>query len=314
MWLIYNAGLKLFVSLLFVFIPFLVSSQRNISGDIKNFYDSENLLLSTVKIEVYIHNKVEKSKVDTASGTSFIFTFDADSLKKLPVLVTNRHVINGSFAFSISMTRKNNENRPILGQWDTKVFTPKDIQWIFHSDSTIDLAITPLLPILDKLPLGRNGYAYYSILEDDIPQKQEIDDLKGVEELLMIGYPIGIWDNKNNMPITRKGITATHPTIDYRNRSEFVIDAACFPGSSGSPILIVNEGTYSSKTGIRMGKRRLLMGILYAGPTYQPNGEIKIIEIPTRKDAITIIQVPLNLGYVIKSARILDFKQMLGIR
>jgi len=63
----------------------------------------------------------------------------------------------------------------------------------------------------------------------------------------MVGYPIGLWDEKNNYPIFRKGITATHPANDYNGKSEFMIDAACFPGSSGSPVYIIDELNYVDK-------------------------------------------------------------------
>lgn len=310
--------MKKIIILAIILIPYCVYSQRNpnISGDWDNLFDSQNLLFSTVKIDVIVPNPSDKTKVDTASGTGFIFEYEVDSIQTIPVLVTNKHVINGAISFSISMTKKSHDNRPLFGQVDKTNFTPKDknIQWLFHPDTLVDLAISPLVPILKKMPRGVSGYAYYSILEGDIPLPNELSELKGVEEVLMIGYPIGIWDNKNNMPITRRGITATMPILDFQNRKEFVIDAACFPGSSGSPVMIVNEGQYSVNHGVRMGKRRLFMGILYGGPNYQPNGEIKIIDIPTRKDAITLFQIPLNLGYVIKSEELLDFKEILGIK
>ena len=58
----------------------------------------------------------------------------------------------------------------------------------------------------------------------------------------MIGYPIGLIDEYNNKPIVRKGITATTYNIDYNGKKEFLIDIACFPGSSGSPIFIRRDG------------------------------------------------------------------------
>lgn len=69
----------------------------------------------------------------------------------------------------------------------------------------------------------------------------------------MIGYPIGLWDDVNNLPLIRKGITSIHPAIDFRGRSIGVADLACFHGSSGSPILIANEGMYGTKTGASLG-------------------------------------------------------------
>ena len=60
-----------------------------------------------------------------------------------------------------------------------------------------------------------------------------------VEDVLMIGYPNGLWDTTHNMPIIRRGTIATDIKLDYNEKKEFVIDAACFPGSSGSPVLFI---------------------------------------------------------------------------
>lgn len=304
--------IKFFILFILILPIFLFGQvDDNIAFDLNNFYDSERLLFSTTKINVYSKNN---TKIDTSSGTGFVFAFQIDSLTNVPIIVTNKHVIGNGDQFSFSFTRLNENNSPAFGKIDEANLSSRDVQWIFHPDTTIDLAITPLVPILQKMPNGKNGYAINYILESDIPKRNEMEELKGVEEILMIGYPIGIWDSQNNMPITRRGITATHPNINFRKRKEFVVDVACFPGSSGSPILIVNEGTYSIKTGVKIGRRRLFMGILYGGPTYLPNGEIKIIEIPTKKDAISLFQIPINLGYAIRSDAILDFKGKLGIK
>jgi hypothetical protein len=126
----------------------------------------------------------------------------------------------------------------------------------------------------------------------------------------MIGYPNGLWDAINNMPIIRKGTTATDPKLDYNGKKELLIDAACFPGSSGSPVLICNKGGYTDKKGnLNWGTTRLIfLGILYAGPQLTVTGEIKVVTIPTlQQKALSVSQIPNNLGYIIKSDRILDF-------
>jgi hypothetical protein len=63
----------------------------------------------------------------------------------------------------------------------------------------------------------------------------------------MIGYPKGFWDRVNNLPVVRKGITATPIYIDYNGKKEFLLDIPIFSGSSGSPIVLFNEGSYSTK-------------------------------------------------------------------
>ena len=49
-------------------------------------------------------------------------------------------------------------------------------------------------------------------------------------------------DEVNNKPVVRKGITATDIRLDYNGRKEFLIDAACFHGSSGSPVFLRKMG------------------------------------------------------------------------
>jgi hypothetical protein len=88
--------------------------------------------------------------------------------------------------------------------------------------------------------------------------------LDAVEEVLFIGYPCGIWDARNLLPIVRRGITATPIYIDFSGRKQFLIDASVFPGSSGSPVFIYNAGIYwDKKSGSTVvGHRLFFLGIL----------------------------------------------------
>ena len=91
-----------------------------------------------------------------------------------------------------------------------------------------------------------------------------------------------------------------------------MIDAACFPGSSGSPVFILNEGGYRDKNGnTYLGSTRLLfMGTLYAGPQHTATGEVKIIDVPSVQKQTTISLIPNNLGLVIKSSRVRELEQL----
>src|SRR5207247_2646715 len=70
-------------------------------------------------------------------------------------------------------------------------------------------------------------------------------ELTAIENVITVGYPDGRWDQVNNRPIVRRGITATPLSIDYEGRREFLIDAACFPGTSGSPVFLLEEGLFN---------------------------------------------------------------------
>jgi len=125
----------------------------------------------------------------------------------------------------------------------------------------------------------------------------------------MVGYPIGLWDDVNNFPVLRRGITASHPIVDFQGKSIGLADIASFPGSSGSPILVVNEGSFTSQSGISIGSRLIFLGVLYAGPQFTANGDIKIVEIPTAQTPISRTNIPTHLGYYVKAKELITLKE-----
>jgi hypothetical protein len=129
--------------------------------------------------------------------------------------------------------------------------------------------------------------------------------LDAIENVVFVGYPNGMYDTKNLTPIMRTGITATHPALDYCGDKAFLIDASVFPGSSGSPVFIVNNGAYVNKgSGIAMVTRALFLGVLSDVFVRQDEGEIKIENIPTRRRMVPVTEQMIDLGYVIKAERI----------
>jgi hypothetical protein len=116
------------------------------------------------------------------------------------------------------------------------------------------------------------------------------------------------------MPLMRQGVCATHPGRDDLGREEFVIDAACYPGSSGSPVLIYNEGMWSTSQGANLdGERLMLLGLLYAGPQITASGEVSVQAVPTTNRMVADISTMMHLGYVTRSERLLDMEEVVRI-
>jgi Trypsin-like peptidase domain len=270
-----------------------------------NLSISEQLMYSTVRIECMLKNG------NRSVGTGFFFRFLDDGEKHIPAIVTNKHVVQGATQGRILMTRADQNGNPINTQHLPIDLENFEQRWIFHPDPEIDLCIMPIGPIIQQVSKMGQKVFYIALSPDLIPSSQQLSELGAIEEIIMIGYPNGIWDRVNNLPIIRKGITATHPKFNYDGREEILIDAACYPGSSGSPVLIYNEGSYSHRQGITIGSRVYLLGILYAGPQFTTTGEIMVMNIPTSPKPISVSQIPMNLGYVIKAHKLLDFNEIL---
>ena len=102
----------------------------------------------------------------------------------------------------------------------------------------------PLAGIMQVLKEQGKHLDYAPIHANLIPSQAELAKYGVFQEVKFVGYPIGIWDEKNNLPIMRRGMTATDPAIDYNGRGEFLVNAAVYPGSSGSPVYIANETSW----------------------------------------------------------------------
>ena len=130
----------------------------------------------------------------------------------------------------------------------------------------------------------------------------------------MVGYPIGLSDEVNCFPIFRKGYTASHPALDFNEKGIALADIACFPGSSGSPILILNEGGYTDNRGnINIGQSRvLLLGILFAGPVFNATGELIVAPTPTSQALMAVTPVMTNLAYYVKASELHYFQDFIA--
>lgn len=273
-----------------------------------NLTMSEQLMHSTIRIEILTQNGAVQS-----TGTGFFFLFGIKGENNVPVLVTNKHVIKEAELGRLVFTVSNSSNDPQYGEKFTYTIADFERSFILHPDSSVDICIMPINPIIEDVR-SRNDKKLFTISlnESVIPGPEQLKKLSALEEVIMIGYPNGLWDEVNNLPIIRRGVTAIHPKFDYNNKTDIVIDIACFPGSSGSPVCIFNQGSYSNENGITIGSRLILLGILYAGPQQTAIGEIQTVDIPTAVESIARTNVMINLGYAVKSSRLLDFKPILN--
>lgn len=263
----------------------------------------EQLAFSTVRIETDLR---DGSK---STGTGFFYRVkEQDNGKHIPVIVTNRHVIKDSIKGRFRLTLRKTDWFPDIGNHISIEFNDFESRWVPHPVNNIDLCVMPIAPLLNAAEEQKKRFYFVALDKKLLPTDTDYDSMFGMDDITMIGYPNGIWDEANNFPIFRKGITATNPRYDWNTKKEFLIDCACFPGSSGSPVLIVNMGGYFTRKGMQLGGNRIkLLGILYAGPQHTATGEIKIVDVPVAQKSVLISHIPNNLGIVIKSELLKDF-------
>ncbi len=189
---------------------------------------AEQQLFTTVRIEAITPD-------GTATGTAFVFRYDWDSKKTL-FLVTNKHVVADATKGRFFFTLKGGDNKPLVGQRFDVTHDNFQGDWHGHPNPDVDIAVMPLIPLLIHVHNAGQQIYYKAVTKDLIPDPEQTKWIDAVEEVTFIGYPNGIYDMKNLLPIVRRGTTATPFQIDYVGEPKFLIDASVFPGSSGSPV------------------------------------------------------------------------------
>lgn len=280
-------------------------------GNLANEKNMTDLLVDcTVRIISYYENGSE------GSGTGFFYEMTTrDESSSINTIITNKHVVDGAKTIELVMTKQNSDES--RGGNHTVVIENVSRRWILHPEKDIDLAMLPIGKILENLWEKQGVIIYHALLNKRImPSIEEIEKLKSIEDIVMIGYPNGLWDSVHNTPIMRKGITATPAYYNYENKPEIVIDVASFPGSSGSPVFIYNDFYYTGENSKNLfgGGRLLFLGVLYSGFIQSVNGEIVPKTIPTSVNDLSVrSQIPINLGIIIRADKLRDFEDIIKI-
>lgn len=243
-------------------------------------------------------------------GSGYFFCFCSDGTTEIPCIVTNKHVVKNAVKGSFTLTFKKNDGTPDIGNHEViEVFSLQRLV-INHPKDEVDLVAIPIAPILLNGTRPGKQYFHLALRKENIASAGLLASLSPMEEVVMLGYPNGLWDSKHNMPIVRRGITATHARLPWNGRPEFLIDAACFPGSSGSPVFLANRGSYaSSNGGVTLGTRFALLGTLWGGPELTRTGEVVTVEVPTDTKSFSVGTIPMNLGFVIQAEELIHLEE-----
>jgi len=258
-------------------------------------------MYSTIRIET-----------DNGFGTGFFFQYCYED-KFIPVILTNWHVVENSKTGKFLLHSAMKHDNSIPGQEVFKINMDKfESRWIRHPDPSVDLCAFPVNFIIEgSKKIGKFPFVIF-LTENEIPSQLDLQEMDAVEDILMAGYPIGLSDTFNNLPLLRKGITASHPAVDFDNDSIGVIDSACFPGSSGSPIILYNVNKQDKTGKLIFGEMKFfLLGLLSQSHSMEVNGIINITPISLNVKPIPVIEVMTNLGFYVKSKEIMKLKEII---
>lgn len=263
---------------------------------------AEQLFFTTIRIDT------DSPDGGRGAGTGFFFQHKVDGLDTL-FIVTNKHVVLGQKGGCLTFL-KMQDRRPIIGDGFNLNFNEHEWSglWFGHPDPEIDIAICALSPLLDFMRASHGVIPFLCPVNSiQIADESHHDQIDAMESVTFMGYPNGIWDSKNLIPVMRQGTTATPFEIDFEGTPRFLIDASVFGGSSGSPVFLWNQGEWIEKgVGVRYGTRLLFLGVVAAVFFRTHLNEIIAVPIPTQAKPMAQQQEMIDLGIVFKARTVLE--------
>ena len=235
---------------------------------------AEQLAHSTVRIETQLDGG------GIGTGTGFFYSLHRREDQHVPVIITNKHVVTGARTGRFLLTLQDEDGGPNIGAHQAFQVDNFEAHWRNHPDDDVALCAMAVAPLLHQAADRGQRFFFATLDMSLIPSREDIENMLGLESITMVGYPNGLWDCANNLPIFRRGVLATDYKRDWNGKGEFLVDAACFPGSSGSPVMLFDVGSYHDRRGMHVGASRIkLLGILYAGPQHTIEGEVQVVPV-----------------------------------
>jgi hypothetical protein len=262
---------------------------------------AENLFFTTVRIDTVA---IDGSQ---GSGTGFLYAHKISENQHAMFVVTNKHVVNGMRSGSLTFHQKK-DDKPNLGNGFRLDIQDWPQAWFGHPAPDIDIAIVPFLPLEAHIKQQSAVDLFYRCVDSSmLPSPEQTEQLDAIETVTFIGYPNGIWDKTNLIPVARRGTTATPLSVDFEGTPRFVIDASVFGGSSGSPVFIFNQGMFTDKRGnTSISSRLLFVGVVAAVFFRTELNQIVAVPIPTHTRPMAQQREMIDLGIVFKARTVVE--------
>ena len=216
-------------------------------------------------------------------GTGFFYyvPLNNGTDRSIVLLISNKHVfLDPKGRLTISLNREKEDSTPDYGNIRTFDQVGFEDAYFTHPDSEVNLAC------INASAITRTD-VFYRYLNEGVLTAIDYEKVAPGSEVIFVGYPQGLYDPINYLPIIRSGVIASVPNVDFNGKGQIVIDAQIFPGSSGSPVFVSWDGRYS------------LLGVV--SDTMTRDSELQILQASNPQLGVKEM---LGLGIVVKQRHV----------
>ena len=234
----------------------------------------------------WVHATVRVENEWGKGGTGFLVIRKMEKKQGKVFLVTNKHVIHPAPEarekaqhLTLFLNVRGKDGTVTGKSFRVPLIEDDQKLWREHPNPPVDVLAVDITSLINSHPNLENRGADYSLFASPRVLKEE--NITEGEEVLILGYPLGLFHTRIHSPLVRQGIVATkigeriqvrfHSSSGDPQRVEipgFLIDAHIIPGSSGSPVVLKPIIGRKIKDKIEMGTAvPYLLGIVSATET-----------------------------------------------
>lgn len=220
---------------------------------------------------------------EAALGTGFLIGQEFQPNKCRIFLATNKHVLHHSLEgrarakyVIFHLNEKGDDGVIKATSCEVACLYPDGTPiWREHPDVDVDVLVFHVSEMFTARP--RIIFKFTTI--DHVLDRKGIveHDITIGEEIIVVGYPLGLRHRTTNFPLFRSGMIATRigEQLEDETRTSdggcrkrtlrgFLVDGGVIPGSSGSPVILKPTTSWLQGGNIRMGAIRppMVLGII----------------------------------------------------
>ena len=269
-------------SFIFIFAIIFINAKCICQNNSKSY--ANKIFSMTTIVRVYSGSKI-------GQATAFYYQSPQNDV----YLVSNRHVFypGEKYPDSIIFNLRKADTINKRDRWHPIKLEIKFLQLNLklHTNNKIDVASINI----NEHVLKPKSPLFYQIIPVTQPDTAtlNLENFEIGDDILVLGYPKGYYDEFNLIPIMKAGIISSFYRTNFNNLPCFLIDNGLFHGSSGSiviskfkPLIISNQEPLFS-----LEKSFTFLGI-FSGAPYILGPQVET------DDAITIKKEYLDLGKV----------------
>lgn len=190
------------------------------------------------KAVVAIGKQVDSNIIWMGTGFLYRHTIKLQDGKPgyLTYLVTNKHVLLNHSAIVLRFENDAGTSSHFV----VPLFKNEENMWSGHPDADVDVAIINLNTHLLHKTIG--PVPVFMDPENTLGlTDEEAKNLCEGDGIFLLGFPMGMVDKIQNLPIVRGGTIARLKDCKAKRTKSFLVDCQTFPGNSGGPVIVRPE-------------------------------------------------------------------------